>query len=333
MESGNDETQKNLKEGNEIFYRLDGQTWLPDISLIENFPRMVESFTLMRKCSDFSKENVFTSHFVKNENGSEDEYFLVTKTSWETQTNMSNNFPNEIAFMYDKKCEYHEAFEITKKRIFSGNDVMHENIEGRSDVSNAKQTMSTVTFLQENLLLGVDDSLHHGVKDFLCHLCNKKFSQQRHLKEHMVLHTSTKKYHCHLCDKRFALQRYLKEHMLVHTGIKNYHCHLCDKRFALQRYLKEHMLIHTGTKNYDCVLCDKKFARQGQLNQHFLVHTGTKNYDCALCDKMFARKGNLKQHMLVHTGIKSYLCGLCDKKFARKGELKNHVFGHAKLMS
>lgn len=57
-------------------------------------------------------------------------------------------------------------------------------------------------------------------KTFVCHLCNRRFRRQEHLKRHFrSLHTEDKPFSCNECGKRFSRSDNLTQHSRIHgTG-------------------------------------------------------------------------------------------------------------------
>lgn len=54
-------------------------------------------------------------------------------------------------------------------------------------------------------------------KTFVCHLCNRRFRRQEHLKRHYrSLHTQDKPFKCHECGKQFSRSDNLSQHQRTH---------------------------------------------------------------------------------------------------------------------
>ena len=45
---------------------------------------------------------------------------------------------------------------------------------------------------------------HTGEKHFHCEICGAKFSQNTHLKRHMLIHNAEKSFHCEICGAEFG---------------------------------------------------------------------------------------------------------------------------------
>jgi uncharacterized Zn-finger protein len=59
---------------------------------------------------------------------------------------------------------------------------------------------------------------HRGEKPHRCPICNKGFRVPSHLKIHMQQHLNAR-FVCHLCDKVFSQSRYLHRHLKTHSGM------------------------------------------------------------------------------------------------------------------
>ena len=64
---------------------------------------------------------------------------------------------------------------------------------------------------EENLLTKTEispKSVHKGIKEFSCYLCNKSFVRNGHLQIHITtVHQGIKNHSCDLCDKSYGKKR------------------------------------------------------------------------------------------------------------------------------
>lgn len=84
----------------------------------------------------------------------------------------------------------------------------------------------------------------HSTRTYSCKICQEKFSQTWHLKQHMLTHSDVQTFRCDVCQKRFFRKAHLKTHMLIHSGIRPFECHICKKSFAYKHVLRNHLATH-----------------------------------------------------------------------------------------
>ena len=81
-----------------------------------------------------------------------------------------------------------------------------------------------------------------------------------------------KKFQCEICEKKFSHECNLKQHMLTHSKVKNHECDICKKRFTYKSHLVEHFRIHLGEKPFGCAECGKWFTQASSRCQHIRSH-------------------------------------------------------------
>ena len=166
---------------------------------------------------------------------------------------------------------------------------------------------------------------------FICPVCNNRFSRSRDLGRHMCTHTDERPFKCEVCATAFSQHVYLKKHMRTH--IRPYKCEVCGTTFNQRHHLQSHILIHTGERPFKCQLCSAAFCRQAQLNIHVTTHTHRDEWPfiCQVCDKKFSHRRRLKRHMTSHTHKDNglFICQICDKNLGSNSSLTRHIRTHS----
>ncbi|XP_002054558.3 testis-specific zinc finger protein topi isoform X1 [Drosophila virilis] len=138
------------------------------------------------------------------------------------------------------------------------------------------------------------------LRQYLCDICGKSYTQSSHLWQHLRFHQGVKPFVCQEenCGRKFTIRPDLNDHIRkCHTGERPYHCLVCGKRFLTGSVFYQHRLIHRGERRYECDECGKRFYRADALKNHQRIHTGEKPYDCPFCTKTFRQRGDRDKHV------------------------------------
>ena len=118
----------------------------------------------------------------------------------------------------------------------------------------------------------VHQSVHTGLRTFLCPYCPLTFKWSSHYQYHLRQHTGECPYPCDSCPKAFKNSSSLRRHKNVHLGLKPYTCSVCNKAFTQSTNLRQHMRIHTGERPYACSDCGRRFTHSSNLALHKNSH-------------------------------------------------------------
>ncbi|KAK3926163.1 Zinc finger protein 2 [Frankliniella fusca] len=158
---------------------------------------------------------------------------------------------------------------------------------------------------------------------FPCNLCNKTYSKETLLLQHLKSHDS-KQWECDVCFKSFTTKYFLKKHKRLHTGEMPYTCGICNKSFTFQQSYHKHLLYHSDDKPHTCTECGRAFKELSTLHNHQRIHTGEKPWACESCGKCFRQRVSYLVHRRIHTGAMPYQCTVCFKSFRYKVSQRTH---------
>jgi len=161
--------------------------------------------------------------------------------------------------------------------------------------------------------------------------CNQFFRTTRHLRLHKFKEHQ-KGLQCHICQKSYSSDANLKDHIKnVHQN-EQYPCENCGKIFKSKTYLKSHLkLAHLDTTQHfrSCPICQKS-CKGRYYYQHIKSHDSSSySHICKDCGDMFLTKYKLIEHQsLVHTGEAHFPCPICGETFLTTARRALHKKTH-----
>lgn len=125
--------------------------------------------------------------------------------------------------------------------------------------------------------------------------CGSTLTSRAQIQLHKKIHNSTKFFSCNDCEKVYSHQQSLHNHIKkFHSNVKRpFICSKCNKKFDTEKKLKTHSLIHLPDDKkliYSCPMddCDRKFSKSVNVQAHIkAIHMKDKPYLCSFCGKNF----------------------------------------------
>lgn len=192
------------------------------------------------------------------------------------------------------------------------------NVPEKVKCPECNKCFSTNAYLREHI------RVHTGEKPYACDECGQAFAQKCNLRMHKRIHTGERPFACGVCGRTFSRSSHLKGHMLQHTGDKPYSCDICQQQFTNSQGKKNHMRLHVGERPYQCEICNITFTHKPSLKIHIKSHRREARYYCTICKRKFIFRSALYEHMTFHSKNKLYECDQCHKRFKQKHYLKKH---------
>ncbi|CRK96398.1 CLUMA_CG009815, isoform A [Clunio marinus] len=112
-------------------------------------------------------------------------------------------------------------------------------------------------FRQKYTMLHHMKNRHTGVKDHICELCGKEFSDKATLMKHLLVHSTSKPHQCSTCFMSFRHKSSLSRHNKIHLKVTQ--CTLCHRSFRYESFLKKHLLtVHKGEELPIVMKCEEE---------------------------------------------------------------------------
>lgn len=172
---------------------------------------------------------------------------------------------------------------------------------------------------------------HTQEKVIACPTCGGLFSARCKFIDHVKrqAETNVQCYQCSHCNKRYSTERLLRDHVRHH--VNQYKCPCCEMTCPTPSGLKSHLRYrHTNDKPFKCQHCEHSCKTSADLRKHMESHTMEVPFQCHFpnCDYGARTYSSLSNHFKrthQEMDVQKYACHVCKSVFSRGSKLTVHL--------
>nr|XP_033819412.1 zinc finger protein 341 isoform X2 [Geotrypetes seraphini] len=262
--------------------------------------------------------------------------------------------------VYGSPPEYSPSKQSFKAKESSASSTTGSSITGFSTHPSSKPRRSKIS--------NEDQDGKHKCQKLKCTYCDKTFTKNFDLQQHIRSHTGEKPFQCIVCGRAFAQKSNVKKHMQTHkvwppglsctvsqnsmtvqvmalnpnqsqeqdsTGLCQDHSEGSqpqnpeqDENCNSDKIEAKQVVLIDSS--YQCQFCTNKFSSYFQLKSHMIQHKNEQVYKCVVkgCTRTFQKLETFLEHIKSHQEEMTYRCHMCSKDFSSLYELSMHQYSH-----
>ncbi|XP_059047307.1 zinc finger protein 431-like isoform X2 [Achroia grisella] len=222
-----------------------------------------------------------------------------------------SNETSELPYLVARKKRKRK---YEKKNIFINNKEFAERNNFKLTIFNRKQQMDEIRALIES-----------PSTKFRCDQCGVGFNYKTKFLNHFKWKhdPSLGNFVCNICNTRFSQKRYLYNHKLF-VHLFKYDCKLCKFTTRARHTAENHVAYHAG-KIFTCE-CGKTFQHNTSYLSHKRLNHSSEMTVCEYCGESFIGEWGVRMHKkkMHATEACKFKCNKCCTRFRTDAALANH---------
>lgn len=297
-----------------------------DIRGLNDTPQRKEKIMRCKRCKELVEERCVKEHSVKCNERSIYKCYLCERR-FVTAEQLSQHFSVD----HGQQCK---VVIDRNKNIGNANTLITQSATRCRETEEKTPNQINKNDIQSHKITSTAVRL----EDISCFLCDKVFTDEELLKNHLQEHCDEvpsdeeqnkepEHYQCGICSESMKTEELLQEHVDQH---------LYDESSNKLSNTSQKSENNAKTKNTglysDNIPSNLKLPQKMQVNPQVATRKRYKQalsdamYQCSVCDELFDAD-KLTEHISLHKASTN-VCQLCEKPFRTEEELQNHVMTH-----